>query len=294
MSWLLSKLRRLGGFALLPISIIPFVLAVPVLADQHDTYLRLHKTGPAAAPNVALTPAEKAKFPLLGPTQGEVPVLVYHGINDRKDGYSVSPAAFARQLKLLKHAGFETISIAQYARFRRGDLNGLPERPVLITFDDGRLDSYRYADKALAREHMRAVTYVIGSDLERGDLFYLTWKELHAMKRSGRWDVQPHAYDGHRLVATNAAGETAPFYSARRYLRSTGRESFADYEQRVSEDIFKARGMMHDQGIAAPTFAVPYGDYGQWSRNDSRIPKFLSSLLERQFGTYFVQADKND
>ena len=52
-------------------------------------------------------------------------------------------------------AGFESISLAQYTRFRRGDSRGLPARPVLITFDDGRLDSYRGADKETYIEVVR-------------------------------------------------------------------------------------------------------------------------------------------
>ena len=294
MKRLTTMFRRLAGFSLVPLSLVPFAFALPVVSDSHATYRRLHQSGPAVAPRVALSAAELARFAPLGAVSGEVPVITYHGINRHPDGYSVTPEAFARQLKLLRHAGFETISIGEYARFRRGDTAGLPARPLLITFDDGRLDSYRGADAALAREHMRAAMYVIGGRVQAGDLSYLTWKELHAMARSGRWDVQPHAFDGHVSVATDAQGDQAPFYAARRFLRSTGRESFADYEQRVSEDIFRTRQMMHDQGIAAPTFAVPYGDYGQHGTNDPRIPGFLSSLLQRQFGTFFVQADGND
>ena len=59
-------------------------------------------------------------------------------------------AQFAEQMEMLERAGFQTISIAQYVRFLQGDAAGLPARPILITFDDGRLDSYRGADKVLA------------------------------------------------------------------------------------------------------------------------------------------------
>ena len=83
---------------------------------------------------------------------GAVPVLLYHGIhpntNPAKDPYSVSGAEFARQIQMLSESGFHAISIAQYARFAGGDVAGLPDRPILITFDDGRVDSFQGADSS--------------------------------------------------------------------------------------------------------------------------------------------------
>ena len=49
-------------------------------------------------------------------------------------------------MAMLAADGFHAISIAQYARFAGGDVAALPDRPILITFDDGRLDSYQGAD----------------------------------------------------------------------------------------------------------------------------------------------------
>lgn len=293
MTRVLASLRRLLGFALLPLSILPFVLAVPVIARQHDTFDRINGAGPLPAPTVGLTTDERARFKRLAPTGAAVPVLAYHGLNDAQDGASVSPEGFARQLRMLRNAGFESISVAQYARFRRGETAGLPERPVLITFDDGRLDSFRRADALLEAEHQRAVMFAPGGPIAAGDLFHLTWKELHVMRRSGRWDVQPQGFDALGKI-TSAEGEMSPFYAARRFLASTGREPFAAYEQRVTEDVFKTRELMLDQGIDAPTFAVPYGDYGQLSGNDERIAPFMADLLTRQFGTFFVQAANNE
>ena len=59
-------------------------------------------------------------------------------------------------MAMLAADGFHAISIAQYARFAGGDVTALPDRPILITFDDGLLDSYQGADAILARyEHAR-------------------------------------------------------------------------------------------------------------------------------------------
>ena len=295
MSLAIRKLRRFASLLLVPLSVTPFVLVVPGIASSHRKYVRLHESGPLPAPaQDPAVAAELSSFAPVAPVDGAVPVLAYHGINSFDDDYSVSRASFAAQMRLLRHLGYEAISIDQYARFRRGEPAGLPPRPVLITFDDGRLDSYRGADEILRREGMRATMFVITGPMQRRNLFYLTWKELHRMSASGRWDVQAHAHDGHSKVAVDASGRTGPFYGVRRWTRSAGRESLADYEARVTSDVFAVRDALEEQGFESHAFAVPYGDYGQRSANDPRIPQLFSSLIERQFGTYFIQDGDND
>jgi peptidoglycan/xylan/chitin deacetylase (PgdA/CDA1 family) len=221
-------------------------------------------------------------------------VLGWHGINDAPDGYSTSQRAFARQLALLQRLGYTPISAEQWADFRAGRATDLPAKPILLTFDDGRLDSYRGADKVLERFGMRATMFVITGEIEKGSPFYTSWSELHEMENSGRWDIEPHAHEGHTQVTVAPDGSQAPFYAARRYTSSQGRESLADWEARVSADLFAVREAFAAQGMTPHTFAVPFGDYGQRTLNDPQIPDLMSSLLQRQFGSYIVQADDND
>ena len=78
-----------------------------------------------------------------------------------------------------------------------GSDDNLPKRPILITFDDGRLDSYRGADKILAEHGFRATMFAIAGYVEEDSPFYLNWDELRRMAKSRRWDVQEHAGIGH-------------------------------------------------------------------------------------------------
>jgi len=112
----------------------------------------------------ALAAAAEADAPPVHNYRGVVPVLLYHRIDAvprAGDPYAVSQAEFARQMAMLAADGFHTISIAQYARFAGGDVTALPDRPILITFDDGLLRSYEGADAILARYGMRATMFVI-------------------------------------------------------------------------------------------------------------------------------------
>jgi hypothetical protein len=262
--------------------------------QQQRNFQRAHDMGPLPALSVGLTPAEQVRYAPLAAPAGEVPVLVWHGIGPARDGHTVNRAAFARQLALLEHLGYTAISMRQWADFRAGRTTVLPPKPILLTFDDGRLDAYRGADKELQRMGMRAAMFVTTGDIEAKDPFYLTWTELHAMLGSGRWDVEPQAYKGHRELTVDPAGDQAPFYAARRYTRSGGQESLADWEARVSDDLFAVRQQFVDQGLTPDASAVPFGDYGQWGTNDPAIPGLLSGLLTRQFGSFFVSAADGD
>lgn len=289
----LSGLRAAGALALLPLSALPLLLVAPSLVESRERFERSFASGPHPAPLVALGSATLARYAPREPYRGAVPVLVYHGVNDHNDHYSVSRETFALHMAMLDTGGYETISIEQYLRFRAGDLRGLPRRPILITFDDGRLDSYRGADAILERHGMRAVMYAITGQVARGNPFYLSWRELHEMRSSGRWDVQPHGRDGHRRIAVDRSGATGAFYTSRRYTRSGGVETYADYTRRVATDIYELKRDFEAQGIAADSFSPPYGEVGRRA-DDARIPGFLRDLLATQFRVVFLQDEGND
>jgi peptidoglycan/xylan/chitin deacetylase (PgdA/CDA1 family) len=272
---------------------VPLLLVGPSLVESRERFERSFASGPHPAPLVSLGRSTLERYAPREPYSGAVPVLLYHGINDDNDRYSVSREAFALHMEMLDVAGYDAISIEQYLRFRAGDLRGLPPRPVLITFDDGRLDSFRGADAVLERHGMRAVMYSITGPVADGNPFYLSWRELHAMRSSGRWDVQPHGRDGHRRIVADPSGATGAFYASRSYTRSEGVETYADYARRVAGDVYELKGDFERHGIAAESFAPPYGDVGQHA-DDRRIPGFLRDLLETQFRVVFLQAEGND
>ena len=294
-SRLMKGVRRLGSFLLLPLSVVPLIGILPVVAATHRNYVRYYQSPPLPAPSGVLAAAQQRAFAPLPPLRNAIPVLVYHGINNSRDGYSVTQRRFAAQMQMLNLAGFQTVSIGQYNRFQHGDSSGLPSRPILITFDDGRFDSYRGADSVLARDGFRATMFVITGPLAAHNPFYLNWTELHRMRSSGRWDIQPHAYRGHMQITVDAHGDQRPFYAMRRWLRSTGEESFAGFQRRVASDLFTLAEQFRTQGIPVYSIAVPFGDYGQQDAgNDPRAAPFTLGLMHAQFGTVFIQDNQDD
>jgi hypothetical protein len=278
---LLPALRRAGTLLLLPLSVVPFLLLGPQIAESHRNFDRSKKFVALQPPAMVLSRAEIARWQPLAPDARTIPVIAYPAAG-------VTRAALARQMEMLQRAGARTISIHQYVRFRRGLPAGLPPRPVLLTFDGGRLETFRDADKLLARHGFRATMFPLTGEVDSRDRAYLTWRELHAMQRSGRWDVQPGAFHGGRLMTVDPSGAAGAFYAYRRYTRSAGEETFADWQARVTRDVFDARDAMVAHGFDAVAFSVPFGNYGQGESNDPRIGPWMRSLLATQFPVVFA------
>jgi hypothetical protein len=232
---------------------------------------------PVPAPRVALSGDDRATW-APGPPRSVVPVLLYRDLE---------PGEFARHMVLLDHAGYETITLDELVRFNRGDEVALPPRPMLLTFDGGRLDSWTGTDGILRRLGFNAVVFVDAGRVAKQDADYLTWRELNTLQRSGRWDVQLQSGSGnHRIRYGSAPGEVGPFYA----YRGT-EEVLGGWRERVFSDVFEGEQLLahHVRGYRPLAFAPPYGNYGQAGTNDRRIPRELLARLLDSFEVVFTQ-----
>ena len=80
----------------------------------------------------------------LGSAGSGIPVLTYHHIGSGNDWLYVSEADFEQQLVYLRERGYTTISVAELAEGLSGRTK-LPDRPIVLTFDDGYDDNYQAA-----------------------------------------------------------------------------------------------------------------------------------------------------
>jgi peptidoglycan/xylan/chitin deacetylase (PgdA/CDA1 family) len=256
------------------------------------------RADPPAAPAVTLTAEERAVW-RPGPARSDrVPVLVYHGIapasgfeSPADAQFGIAPEDFARQMTLLAHAGYEAITLEQFRRFHAGEPADLPPRPILLTFDDGRADSWQGADGALARHGWTAVMFVDVGAVDRAAPEYLTWEELSRMRESGRWELELHAGRGHRNIRYgDGPRDVGPFYA---YRDERGGETHEAWRRRAFGDLDWGEEQLrrHLPGFRPRAFAPPYGNYGQLGTNDPAIPVELGAELRRRYGLVFTQED---
>ena len=97
-------------------------------------------------------------------TEGlDIPVLLYHRIGDTQGNLTITSDKFSEDLSCLREKGFETISLETFRRYKVDPETPLPEKPIMISFDDGYLDNYLNAYLILRQYGMTAAFYIITS-----------------------------------------------------------------------------------------------------------------------------------
>lgn len=126
--------------------------------------------------------------PLLGTLS--IPVLVYHHIRDftpheseTSREFVVTPAMFEKQMQYLSDNGYTTILVRDVEKVLQGVLP-LPEKPVVITFDDGRLSQYENALPVLTKHGMHATFFIFTNAIDANDK-YLTSNQIKELDSLG-------------------------------------------------------------------------------------------------------------
>jgi peptidoglycan/xylan/chitin deacetylase (PgdA/CDA1 family) len=102
----------------------------------------------------------------------ELPVLMYHRVVEKEPDFTkfnihVTRARLEEHLGFLDRSGFHTIGFSDLLARR------IPEKPLILTFDDGYEDNYHHLFPLLRKHRMKAVVYVLG-DRKRRDNFWDT------------------------------------------------------------------------------------------------------------------------
>ena len=141
----------------------------------------------------AEAPAKSVDDVISGP---KILVLNYHQIGNNFTPLCVPTQQFDEQMAYLKDNGYITITPEELYEGIVGNMV-LPERPVLITFDDGYIDNYTNALPVLKKYGMRATVFVVPG-FTSVQPNYLTWEQLKEMEKNG-FNVQSHTLN-HRAL----------------------------------------------------------------------------------------------
>ncbi len=239
--------------------------------------------------------AQRALGRVIEPPKGTVyvPILLYHGLGDHPRSGSMPATLFESQLHALKGAGYTSLTVTELARILDGK-QAFPKRPILITFDDARNDSFERADPLLARYGMKATMFVPTARILDGHPFFADWKRITEYAATGRWDLQSHGHRAHDLIALDAEQQQmGSFLVNRRWLEEPARsESYEEYAARVDEDyrIGIEELKRHAPGLDVVGYAFPLSEAGQEAvGNEPRAADLNQDLLKRYFRFGFVQ-----
>ena len=137
----------------------------------------------------------------------QVPILMYHNLAQEGSGNdTISVQRFEEHLAALQDAGYTTITFQDLLAYVEQGTE-LPEKPVLLTFDDGYESNYTLAYPLLQQYQMKATIFVIGvsmgkdtyKDTGQAMIPHFTQEQAAEMEASGLVAIESHGYDMHEV-----------------------------------------------------------------------------------------------
>lgn len=222
-----------------------------------------------------------------------LPIIMYHHIStdNKKCGkYVIALKELEEDLKYIKGKGYKTVTIKDLIDYTEGKTE-LPEKIVLITFDDGFKSVYKYALPLFEKYEMNAVASAVGIITEQytqnGDnninYSYMTWDELSELDKSPFFEVQNHSYNLHR----NGTNE-------RKGLSRMNGENVDTYRKVLTEDLTKMQDeLLYNSNINAVCAVYPYGVYSSSTLDIIKSLGFRSSLTCEERINKIYEGDRN-
>lgn len=214
-------------------------------------------------------------------------VISYHDIVDTTvtpelDIYSqtITRSRLIEHFNLIAVSGYQPVSLQQIIDAKAGRAS-LPEKAVLLTFDDGYRSFYDIVFPLLKLYDFPAVQAVVGSwlDVPRGGRVpygnitlprerFLSWEQVKTLDESPLVEIASHSYDLHYGVIGNPMGnEQAAAVTSIWHPRS-GYESEATYLERVRGDMQQTRQRFQEKIGKPPRIMVwPYGAFSEAALN---------------------------
>lgn len=202
--------------------------------------------------------------------------LAYHDVEDDDPDQSfvgVSTDNLLRQLAWLRQQGYTPVNIDQILAAGRGG-PALPDKAVLLSFDDGYRSFYEKVYPLLKAYNWPAVLAPVGRWIDTPadtpvdfggraiarDRF-LTWPQITEMAASGLIEIGAHSNDLHYGMLANPQGNTEPAAAARRYDPVTRQyENDDQYARRIRQDVAQITEKITQASGRVPRVWVwPYG-----------------------------------
>lgn len=233
------------------------------------TYDDLPRSWAEDTPAVTLTAEEVAAARAVPSYNGAVPVLAYHFVTSRTDNdlagdYTTTTTEFAQHMAILAEAGFTTVTARQAQAFAENGA-ALPDKPILLTFDDGHATNRHVVDPILEQHGFNAVGFLITgrvADEDKPEAFHLSLNDVRALESSGRWEFGSHTHGQHRR-GEGEDGSDVTVLDHRVRTEDGDLETAEAYLERIHADLAASREWM-TQHLVDPLwqFAYPMGGRG--------------------------------
>lgn len=188
-----------------------------------------------------------------------VTIIMYHSLlpEEGKAGeFVVTPQQFEDDIRFLVENGYEFVTINDLINYVNRRWARLPERAVMITFDDGYYNNYLFAYPIAQQYNARFVLSVLGyftdiiqeNEVLNKNYSHVTWEQIREMHESGLVEIQNHSYNLHKSSKQR-------YGSAKRT-----HESLGDYRKALADDLTKMQQLLKENsGVSPNAFVYPFG-----------------------------------
>lgn len=182
-------------------------------------------------------------------SEPDVPILLYHNIAESYEASDnllhITPERFKEHMQALNNAGYTAISYNDYKNYVNG-VSSIPEKSIIIAFDDGYLSNYTYAFPILKEFGMKAAIFVVTGSVDNEKTVYphFGYAQAKEMLDSGLIEIGSHTHS-HR--------------------------SFKElsYEETVTE-LRKSKYLIESElKINCTLLAYPYGFDNEWTKSEA-------------------------
>jgi len=178
----------------------------------------------------------------------------------------------------LKKSGYHVVSYQDIVNASKGG-KALPEKAILLTFDDGYESFHSRVFPLLKKYHYSAVVALVGTWMEsetaaerpQGKTL-LSWAQVRELVNSGLVEVASHSYDLHHGIPSNPQGNEQAAATTHAFdadLRQY--EDDEEYRQRISTAVAQSANFIWQHAGVRPRVMVwPFGEYNEWLLEASR------------------------
>ena len=214
-----------------------------------------------------------------------VSVLCYHEVDNngpRKDVWSVSAQNLEQHILYLKAEGYYFADLGEYIAYCKGEVS-LPEKTVMLTFDDGYASFYNKAYPLLKKHRVPAMLAMVTSWMDGkrpADVRALvSWEQLQEMEASGLVTVVSHTDSLHTQRVVTPQGSVGSIIQNRLFVQGAY-ETDAAYTSRLRNDLRYVQQKFKDKlGHKARAIVWPYGRYSGKAVAIAKEEGFESSFL---------------
>lgn len=220
-----------------------------------------------------------------------LPVIMYHQITENKkrvNKYCILKSVLEEDLKYIARSGYTTITVKELLDHMEKN-TPLPEKPIMITFDDGFESIKEYVLPLLEKYNMKAVVSVVGDYADNSEkqndrsvsYSYLTWDDIAKLVKDERVEIQNHSYSFHSITKSRKGAGKSPG------------EDEDTYRKLLSEDINRFQNKLYSlSGYRSTAFTYPFGSFSQCSGDILKENGYSVAFICSEKMNYIDRSDR--